>query len=213
MREYAKERFNNNIGLSEFLGEGPFEIPKMRPEKWEPMEFAPFNLANNCRTGRERTGLHFFMDDYRFDKVWYFLKRYIEMFGQFGAVTTPDWSMYTDWPVAMQIWNHYRKHFVGAILQENGVKAYPTIGWSDEDSFEWCFDGDPVGGTVAVSSVGTQRSANSKRLFLLGYREMLRRLKPETVLFYGSVPEECDGGNIVRLEAFQKRFNKRRGNA
>jgi hypothetical protein len=109
------------------------------------------------------------------------------------------------------VWNHYRKHYVGAVLQDAGITVYPTIAWSDEHSFDWCFDGEPVGGTVAVSSVGTLKNQDTKRLFLSGYSEMVRRLKPETVIFYGDVPPECDGGNIVRLEHFQTRFDKRRG--
>ena len=36
----------------------------------------------------------------------------------------------------------------------------PSISWSDEHSFDWCFDGDPVRGTVAVSSVGTQMNVS-----------------------------------------------------
>lgn len=209
MRPYASERFNNNAGLGIYPGDGPYDIPQMDPEKWNPVTFIPFTDANKCKD-RKHTGIHFFMDDYRFDGVWYFLRRYTDMFKQFGAIMTPDWSIYTSWPVAMQVWNHYRKHYVGAHLQAEGMKVYPTISWGDETTYGWCFDGDPVGGTVAVSSVGTQKSPDAKQLFLLGYNEMMKRLKPETVLFYGDVPKECDGSHIVRLEQFQKRFDKRR---
>jgi hypothetical protein len=38
-----------------------------------------------------------------------------------------------------------------------------------------------------------------------GYKEMLRRLEPEKILFYGKVPENC-AGNIEKIEAFQERF-------
>ena len=210
LRDYARDRFNNNLGFGVFSGDGEFEIPHIRPEKWKGIPFIPFTEANQCKD-RMNTGIHFFMDDYRFDRVWHFLKRYVEMFGQFGAVMTPDWSLYADWPLAVQVWNHYRKHYVGAVLQDASVTVYPTIAWSDERSYDWCFDGEPVGGTVAVSSVGTQKSPDAKLLFLSGYEEMIRRLKPETVIFYGDVPPECDGAGVVKLEQFQKRFDKRRG--
>lgn len=212
MRPYAQDRFNNNVGMGAFDREGPFEIPKLTPERFEPVAFVPFSEANRVRSGREKTGLHFFMDDYRFDCVWNFLARYAEMFRQFGAVLTPDWSMYADWPVAMQIWNHYRKHFVGALLQREGVKVYPTVCWSDERSLDWCFDGEPVGGTVAVSSVGAMKYPEARRMFLRGYAAMMERLKPETVIFYGDVPEECGGGNVVRLTPFGSRFDAARKN-
>ena len=60
---------------------------------------------------------------------------------------------------------------------------------------------DHVGGTVAVSSVGTQKAPEARRLFLLGYKEMLARLKPEKIIFFGDVPEGCTG-NIERHTSF-----------
>ena len=86
-----------------------------------------------------------------------------------------------------------------------GMTVIPTISWSDEKSYAWCFDGDPVGGVVAVSSVGTQMNRESRRLFLLGYEEMLRRLEPASILFHGDIPHECCG-NIVPIPAFQRKL-------
>ena len=88
-----------------------------------------------------------------------------------------------------------------------GIKVIPTISWSDESSFEWCFDGEPVGGIVAVSSVGTQNNKTAKELFLNGYNEMMKRLEPETVIFYGTIPQECYG-NIIKVKAFQEKFKE-----
>ena len=51
----------------------------------------------------------------------------------------------------------------------------PTICWGDEDSYEWCFDGEPVGGTVAVSSVGILNSKEKIKHFIMGYEEMIIR--------------------------------------
>ena len=77
----------------------------------------------------------------------------------------------------------------------------PSICWSDEASFDWCFDGEPVGGTVAVSSVGTQKNPEARILFLSGYREMMERLKPSKVIFFGDAPEGCEG-NLERHSAY-----------
>ena len=46
-----------------------------------------------------------------------------------------------------------------------------------------------------------------KELFLSGYNAMIERLHPESIIFYGTVPEECKG-NIVRVKAFSDRFSK-----
>lgn len=83
----------------------------------------------------------------------------------------------------------------------------PTISWSDPSSYEWCFDGEPVGGTVAVSSVGTQASPETAALFLAGYQEMLARLQPSEIILYGTVPDGC-GGNIVPLTPYQRKLKQ-----
>lgn len=60
---------------------------------------------------------------------------------------------------------------------------------------------------MAISSVGCMNGKESKALFLAGYNEMVRRLHPETIIFYGSVPDECMG-NIVRVKAFYEKFKE-----
>lgn len=40
---------------------------------------------------------------------------------------------------------------------------------------------------------------------------MLKQLRPETVIFYGSVPSECKG-NIIPVVAFQDKFKEVRIN-
>ena len=90
-------------------------------------------------------------------------------------------------------------------MQMHGINVIPTIAWSTPDSYEWCFDGGPeTHGTVAISSVGTQKDKIAKELYLEGYKEMIRRLEPESIIFYGNVPEECKG-NIIRS---RKHFRK-----
>ncbi|MCM1570196.1 MAG: DUF4417 domain-containing protein [Roseburia sp.] len=66
-------------------------------------------------------------------------------------------------------------------------------------------NGEPVGGTVTVSSVGAANSKAKKELFLQGYNAMIERLEPTTILFYGKVPEKCEG-NIVQIKAFHDKF-------
>ena len=113
--------------------------------------------------------------------------------------------------MALQIYNHYRKHWIGAYMQMHGVKVIPTIARSTPESFDWCFDGEPAHGTVAILSVGTQKNKKAKELFLDGYNEMVKRLEPETIIFYGGIPEECKG-NIVHIKAFQEKFKEARCN-
>lgn len=192
-----------------FSGVGVYDIPQIEPVTTYPTgEFIPVNYANTAKNPADKI-VHYFVDDYQFTRYWNQPDRYIPLLSRFQAVCSPDFSLYTDMPVAMQIYNHYRKHWLAAYWQIHGLTVYPTIAWSTPDSYDWCFDGEPVGGIVAVSSVGTQQNAESKRLFLQGYEEMLKRLDPAWVIFYGKVPEECDW-NVIRIAPHYEEIVKRR---
>lgn len=204
---YRQDRDYENLQKAMFDGAGTFDIPRLSPASITAESFIGFNYVKSCKSPAEK-GVHFFVDDYQFTRLWDQPDRYIEMLKRFKCVCTPDFSTYTDFPKVIQIYNHYRKHWLGAYWQIHGIKVIPTISWSDKASFEWCFDGEPEGGIVAVSSVGTQRYAESREFFMAGYNEMIRRLSPSVILFYGSVPDECKG-NIIPLTAFQDELKKR----
>jgi len=207
---YRQGRNYENLNRCIFDGTGTYGIPPIEPlspEKCNISNFIGFNYAKSCKDPFGK-GLHFFVDDYQFSRCWTNPDAYIEMLGKFKAVCSPDFSTYTDFPKAIQIYNHYRKHWLAAYWQQNGIDVIPTISWSDESSFEWCFDGEPVGACVAVSSVGTQLNARSRDLFMTGYREMVDRLHPQRIFFYGNVPDGCTG-NIVQLAAFQDSIKAR----
>lgn len=204
--KYAIAHYENNVDFVPEFVDGPFEIPYIRPEKYDPVEWVSFKEAKGIGKCKPY-GIHFYLSDYVFQNIWSNREKYRHMFKRFGAVMTPGFSMYTDWPKMVQMWNHYRRHLIGAWMQEIGCKVYPTILWSDEESWDWCFDGEPQHSTVCVSSVGTQKNREARRLFLAGYEAMMYVLKPETILFYGNVPKECKG-NIVHIEPFQEKFRE-----
>jgi len=204
---YKTKRNYENIQNGLFDGVGEYGIPEIRSTQYQSCNFIGFNYAKGC-TDPENKGIHFFLDDYQFNRVWNDPDRYIDMLRKFKSVLSPDFSLYTDFPKALQIYNHYRKHWLAAYWQEKGINVIPTVCWSTEESFEWCFDGEPAHGCVAVSAIGTQMRKADKEAFMNGYNEMLKRLEPEKILFYGKVPEECKG-NIVMIPAFSDRFKKR----
>lgn len=210
---YRQERNYENINKWQFEQVGKYGIPPITPEIIGYCKgaenFISFNYAKGYNKATENTGVHFFIDDYQFNRVWTNPEAYIELLQQFRIVFAPDFSTYSDWPKALQIYNHYRKHWVAAFWQANGISVVPTISWSDKSSFEWCFDGEPVGAAVAVSSVGTQVSKESKALFLQGYNEMLKRLQPELIYFYGKVPEGIDTSKIINIAPFYKQVRSR----
>ena len=196
-------RYDENIKTLQFETEGAYDFPIISPENTDCVDFIGFNYAKSAKVCN--VGVHFFLDDYQFIRLWKNPINYIAMLKKFDCVLTPDFSLYTDMPQALQIYNRYRSQWIGAFLQSNLITTIPTVSWSDESSFSWCFDALPKNSCVAVSSVGTQKNKNAKELFIHGYNEMIDRLSPSKILFYGNVPDECNG-NIIKINPFQNKF-------
>ena len=201
-----QKRNYENINKGSFSVTGEYDIPILEPVEYKYCDWIGFNYASSVKDRRGK-GIHFFLEDYQFTRLWGNIDYYVPMLSSYDSIMTPDFSLYTDFPKALQIYNHYRKHWIVAYLQQKGLHVIPTICWSDRDSFHWCFDGEPTQGVVAVSSIGTQNSRKRRDLFLAGYFEMMDRLQPTHVIFCGAVPEECRG-DIVRIKAFSERFHE-----
>ena len=200
-----------NLEKGQYTGAGPYDIPIISPvsieEVGEITEWIPFNYVLSEKNP-EGKGVHFFIDDYQFMRIWNQPECYIDRLKQFKAVLTPDFSPYGDMPMAAQIFNHYRKHWVGVYLQRNGVTVIPTIRAStDERSLEWYLDGEPSGGVVAISSMWTS-DKESMDYFMNEYNTMFETLKPTKVFVYGEKVPNIQG-NIERIRTTSEmRFNR-----
>ena len=102
---YKATRNIENLNKRIFQGVGPYDIPEIRAVKFEPCEFIGFNYAASAKERAEK-GVHFFLDDYQFERVWNNAEKYLAMLSEFKYVMTPDFSTYTDYPKAIQIYNH-----------------------------------------------------------------------------------------------------------
>ena len=207
---YRELRNYENLQKAYFLGAGEYDIPILGPVKECNCEnWIGWNFAKGCEDP-EQHGVHFFIDDYQFDRVWRQPDVYLHMLGRFQAVCTPDFSPYADFPKAIQLYNHYRKHWLGAYWQMHGMTVIPTITWSSPDTLEWCFDGEPKNSVIALSSVGMLNSPTYKDWMLRGYDAMMQQLSPIKIFWRGTVPEELAGGDveIVQLPVFTDKWRK-----
>lgn len=190
---------------------GLYDIPMMEPSHTTAENFLRF-----CDwRGTENYGdyiAHFYYDDFKFINAWRDPDCYVERLRKFKAVIAPDFSLYTDFPVTLQILSCYRRQWVGAYWQSLGIDVIPDVIWGEEDSYQFCFDGIPKRGVVAVSSVGVKRdplwNGEQDNLFKKGYDEMMRRLEPEAVLFYGDMVDGLEG-NIIRIPSFYAQRRER----
>ncbi|NDJ35744.1 MAG: DUF4417 domain-containing protein [Chloroflexi bacterium] len=156
-----------------------------------------------------RSAVHFFLDDYRFETVWNRPERSLSYLRRFRILLTPDFSLYVDWPLAMQQWNVYRRRWCGRYWQELGFLVIPTVSWSSSESFDFCFAGLPRHSVLAVSTLGVDLTVPIQReRFQAGYNEMVARLAPTMVLSYGPLPAEANPLSDTRI--YPSRWQKKR---
>ena len=132
------------------------------------------------------TGVHFFIEDYQAEAVWKRPRQSLGAVRHFGTVLSPDFSLYRDWPPAIQIWNTYRSRWCAAWWQSHGLRVVPSVAWAGPSSYSFCFLGIPKGSVVAVSTVGLGRDKEAWRFFRLGFETMLERINPTLVLCHGA---------------------------
>ena len=178
-----------NLEKGQFRGGGPYDIPVLEPVKDLPpiKRWIGFNevLSDNDPEGK---AVHFFVDDYQFERIWTSPEKYLDRLKRYVCVATPDFSPYGDMPQVLQLYNHYRKHWVGAWLQAHGVTVIPTIRAStDPRSMEWYLDGEPRKGIVIISSMwtGADETSTSRE----EYTRMKEVLKPVKIFIYGGFSE------------------------
>ena len=193
--------FSEKWGIPEIHGVGEY-----KETTW-----IPFNYAKRMKP-QDISGktCHFFLDDYQFERVFNNPERYVKVLSDFDDVLAPDFSLFIDDPLPVQLYNHYKKQYISAFWEMRGINVIPTVCWSDEDSFDWCFSGIPHNSILAVSSVGTQKSRITKDGFLKGYQKMVEKLKPEKVLFYGIVPNEIESTKVIQIHPFWESIVERR---
>ena len=104
---------------------------------------------------------------------------------RFDTLLAPDFSLYRDWPPALQLWNTYRSRWCAAFWHSEGFTVIPTVSWSTAESYAFCFDGLPERSLLAVSTVGTHKDPAARALFLAGFEALVERLSPSCVLCYG----------------------------
>lgn len=199
------KRFIDNFNKTNIKTIGTFEYPIISNLN---VNVSDDCISYNLRKTRHTKGIHFFIDDYHFQGIWNNPEKYISSLLKYEFVCSPDFSLYRDMPIIMQMWNHYKKMWLNAYFQNNGVLMIPTVSWSDERSYDFCFDGIPRGSIVAVSSVGCLNDKQALDYFIMGYNEMIFRINPSKILFYGTIPKELNKDNIINIPAFYNKFLK-----
>lgn len=199
-----------NLGKAQFDGVGKYDIPEIEPvyELPEIKEWIGFNyvLSDDNPEGK---AVHFFIDDYQFERVWNNPDKYVDKLRQYVCITSPDFSPYGDMPLATQIFNHYRKHWVARYFQECGITVIPTIRASaDERSLEFFLEGEPEESIVICSSMWTSASEENYKSSKQKWEKMIETLNPSKVFVYGKITDFMGGVNIERVPTFGEKWER-----
>lgn len=180
-----------------FAGDGRWGIPLVRKQQVDLENIrliAYSDTKPNDNAANKGKGVHFFVDDYRFSGIYNQPDKSLGKLAQYKFLLTPDFSTYAEMPPWRQLQSVSANRWVGAYWQSNGLTVIPTVSWSTPGNYEYCFDGVERHAIVAIGTIGCWRS---KRLFLSGYRAMLKRLDPEAVICFGKPFDEMGGKLIV----------------
>lgn len=186
-KENERHRTNDTYNLSLVDADNSsnnfWQMPIIKNDNYIPKELIGFNYA---KTSKEKNvGIHFYLDDYQFERVWNKPADYIDILKQYDCILSPDFSLYMDMPIPMKIWNIYRSRQIGQYYQQQGIKVIPTLSWAEKETFDFCFEGIPEGSIVSISTIGVKQNKEALKIWRAGVDELIKRIKPSTILIYG----------------------------
>ena len=194
--------------------DGKWEMPVIDSVPYcIPSELVLFSEMGKAKN--REAWVHFYTDDRRFNSLWTSPTKHLSQLRKFEGVISPDFSVYVDMPLAMQIYKVYQNRAIACWLSSQGIKVIPNVRWGDERSFEFCFDGLPQHSVVSVGTNGCLRYSDDRILFKLGLDEMSRRLLPQVILVYGSAPVEMfktQVDNGIRIIQYPSEMQRVHGN-
>ena len=137
----------------------------------------------------------FYIDDQKFDStngIWSRPQQAIKILSHFEGIITPDFSTYADFPYPLKIYNTYRMRAFGFYMYKLGFNVINNLRFGTSETFAYCFDGIEKNSVVAIGTVASslKRKVNQD-IFEKGLRETVKRLRPRTIIIYGSANYPC----------------------
>ena len=180
-------RANELFCRNGFITSGKWQLPiieKQNIELGDIQLISYSDIRTNDNEINRKKGVHFFIDDYRFEGVYRNPERSLGRLSQYRFLLTPDYSTYSDMNYWRQLESVAHSRWVGAFWQSKGLTVIPTISWSDTRSYGFCFDGIEKGSIVAVGMVGCK--TDNKSAFLRGYNAMLEHIDPIAIICFAA---------------------------
>lgn len=203
-RKGCKDVFNAFL-VSTAKYDGIFEIPCIAACNEVPRKLIAFSKAVSSKDYEQ--WVHFYEDDYLFERLWNKPQKYLPILQKYQGVILPDFSLYRDMPLVMQVWNIYRSRAIGHWLQENGVKVIPNIRFGDKRTYSTCCIGIEMHSVISIGSHGNLKNKQDREIFLKGVEKIVKILEPRIIIIYGAAPDRYfqkykdDGIRIVQFDS------------
>lgn len=210
------EQFNNYDVFRSFLVksaeyDGFFELPRIRTSSLIPDELVTFSKAAAKNRHDFDSWVMFYEHDVKFERLWNNPRQYLNRLKKFKGVISPDFSLYRNMPLAMQLWNTYRGRALAHWMQENGIEVIPNVRFGDERTYAFCFDGIEKNKTVAVGTHGCIKRKEDRAVFKAGLAQTVQRLSPKNIIVYGAAPDDIFGTCIesgINVIPFESEISK-----
>ncbi|MDR0500880.1 MAG: DUF4417 domain-containing protein, partial [Coriobacteriales bacterium] len=114
---------------SDFPYEGKFDLPVIKRQQvfLDNLKLIRYSSTVAHEYDEADATVHFFEYDDRFGEVWRKPSSYIARLSQYRQVIAPDFSMYTNMALALQVFNTYRNRWLGAFWQSKGLTVIPSV--------------------------------------------------------------------------------------
>ena len=98
----------------------------------------------------------------------------------------PNFSTYHIMPLPMQYWNLYRNRALACYWQHCGIDVIPRLQCGDPRTYDYAFEGLPIGGTYAVMNNGMMKMREDRYYFYEFLEIALDAVKPDVLVAYGT---------------------------
>ena len=96
-RHRTNDAYNLDIIDFNTLSNDFWQMPIINNDNCIPNDLIGFNYAKS--SDKKNIGIHFYLDDYQFERLWNNPQEYIEILKQYKCILSPDFSLYLDMPI------------------------------------------------------------------------------------------------------------------
>ena len=152
-------------------------------------------IASGDKDFHEDAFVCWYIDDYKFDGprgIWHNSSFALRVIRHFAGAIPPDFSTCQDFPEPLKLYNTYRMRVFGYWLGRTGIPVINNVRWGTRETYRYCFEGILKDSIVAIGTCGgSPRKLKDRERFENGLDELVRVLRPHTIIVYGSANYPC----------------------